>query len=290
MMSTFAIRPWGTSLKSTGRAQRHSSSNLPRLSTFKPGTAEVPLLMLNGVGATHELWKSLRRNIDRPTIAFDVQSSHLGTRPSMRTFATFVRDLLDARNVDQVDVLGLSWGGFAAQQLAHDHPGLVRRLVLASTSPGYYSIPARPSSYVALMGHSRSPARAATLSKHLYGGDFMRDPSLIHRLGLLRPMDAKTYRRQMWATLGWSSLPWLRTLRQETLLLHGSDDPVIPYANARLMRGLLPNAGLERVENGGHLYLYTRPQESGRRDLRLPRGFTAVARQGLVGRQVSRSN
>ena len=241
-----------------------ASSNLPRLSIFNPGTAEVPLLMLNGVGATHDLWKPLRRNIDRPTFAFDVQSSHLGTRPSLRTFATLVRDLLDARNVDQVDVLGLSWGGFAAQQLVHDHPGRVRRLVLASTSPGYYSIPARPSSYLALMGHSRTPARAGALSKHLYGGDFLGDPSLIHRLGLLRPMNAGTYRRQMWATLGWSSLPWLRSLRQETLLMHGSDDPVIPYANARLMRGLLPNARLERVENGGHLYLYTRPQESAR--------------------------
>jgi poly(3-hydroxyoctanoate) depolymerase len=221
--------------------------------------------MLNGVGAEHGLWRDLRRSIDRTTLAFDVKSSHLGRRPSMRTFVTFVRDLLDDRNVAQVDVLGLSWGGFAAQQLAHDYPDRVRRLVLASTSPGYYSVPARPSSYVALLRPSRSAGRAAALSKHLYAGDFLQDPSLIHRLGLVRPsMDSKTYHRQLMATIGWSSLPWLHTVRHDTLVMHGSDDPVIPFVNARIIHHLLPNATLQRVEDGGHLYLYTRPKVHGR--------------------------
>ncbi len=136
--------------------------------------------------------------------------------------------------------------------------------MLASTSPGYYSIPARPSSYVALLRPSRSAERAATLSKHLDAGDFLSDPSLIHRLGLVRPkMDANTYHRQLWATVGWSSLPWLHKIRHETLILHGDDDPVIPFVNARLMHRLLPSAALQRVESGGHLYLYTRPQVYG---------------------------
>lgn len=233
------------------------------ISVLKRGTGDVPLLMLNGVGAGHGLWRDLRRNINRSTLAFDVQSRHLGRRPSIRTFVTFVRDLLDQRQIERVDVLGLSWGGFAAQQLAHDHPGRVRRIVLASTSPGYFSLPARPSSYAALLRPSRSPARAATLSKHLYGGDFLRDPSLIHQLGLLRPVEGGTYRRQMLATIGWSSLPWLHGIQHETLVLHGDDDPVIPYVNARLMQRLLPNATLHRVESGGHLYLYTRPKVHG---------------------------
>ena len=223
----------------------------------------MPLLMLNGVGAEHGLWKDLRRNIERPTLTFDVQSRHLGRRPSIRTFAKYVRDMLDERQIPQVDVLGLSWGGFAAQQLVHDHPGRVRRVVLASTSPGYYSIPARPSAYVALLRPSRSAKRAAVLSKHLYAGDFLQDPSLIHRLGLLRPTDGWTYRRQMMATFGWSSLPWLRGIQHETFVLHADDDPVIPFINARLMHHLLPNATLRRVENGGHLYLYTRPKVHG---------------------------
>ena len=243
---------------SQGASPQHTRSS--HISALGEGVTDVPLLMLNGVGAEYRIWKDLRRSIGRPTLAFDVQSRHLGRRPSIRTFAKYVRDILDERQIQQVDVLGLSWGGFAAQQLAHDHPTRVRRLVLASTSPGYYSVPARPSSYVALLRPSRTSKRAATLSKHLYAGDFLRDPSLIHQLGLIRPIDGSTYHRQLWATIGWSSLPWLHSIRHETLILHGGDDPVIPFVNARLMHRLLPNARLLRVENGGHLYLYTRPK------------------------------
>jgi pimeloyl-ACP methyl ester carboxylesterase len=226
--------------------------------------AGVPLLLLNGVGAEQRLWDDLRRNIDRANLTFDVQPRHLGRRPSMKTFATNVSRLLDDLQIDQVDVLGLSWGGMAAQQLAHDHPNRVRRLVLASTTPGFVSVPANPTSTLALLQPSRSAKRAERLSKHLYAGDFLRDPSLIHRLGLLRPMDGPTYRRQLWATVGWSSVPWLHSVRHETLLLHADDDPIVPFVNARLMQRFMPNATLQRVDQGGHLYLYTRPQVYGR--------------------------
>ncbi len=219
--------------------------------------------MLSGVGAEVGMWDELRRYIDRPTVAFDVKAGHLGRRPSMRTFARFLVGLLDELRIGQVDVLGLSWGGMAAQQLVHDHPGRVRRLALASTGPGFLMVPARPWSTLALLRPSRKTKRAAHLSRHLYGGDFVADPTLIHRLGLLRPIDQRTYRRQMWALTGWSSIPWLRTLRHETLILHGDDDPVVPFTNARLMHQLIPRSTLHRVTRGGHLYLYTRPQVHG---------------------------
>ena len=259
-MSTLTVRRDYKSHPGSSQVGSPQNTRSTDFSVLGKGGTDVPLLMLNGIGAEYRIWKDLRRSIGRPTLAFDVQSRHMGRRPSIRTFAKYVRDTLEGRQIQQVDVLGLSWGGFAAQQLAHDHPALVRRLVLASTSPGYYSVPARPSSYVALLRPSRSAKRAGTLSKHLYAGDFLRDPSLIHQLGLIRPIDGSTYHRQLWATIGWSSLPWLHSIRHETLILHGDDDPVIPFVNARLMNRLLPNATLHPVENGGHLYLYTRPK------------------------------
>jgi len=199
----------------------------------------------------------------------------------MRTFATNVSRLLDDLQMDQVDVLGLSWGGMAAQQFAHDHPERVRRLVLASTTPGFISVPPKPTSTLALLRPSRSAKRAERLNKHLYGGDLLRDPSLIHRLGLLRPMDGPTYRRQMLAITGWSSMPWLRGVRHETLILHGDDDPVVPFVNARLMQMVMPNATLERVERGGHLYLFTRPRVHGRQISRfLSRAESAARAEG----------
>ena len=62
--------------------------------------------------------------------------------------------------------------------------------------------------------------------------------------------------------MGWSSLPALPFLRQPTLILAGSDDPIIPLVNARLMRCLLPDARLH-VYDDGHLGLVTSADELG---------------------------
>ena len=60
---------------------------------------------------------------------------------------------------------------------------------------------------------------------------------------------------------GWTSLPWLWTLKQPTLILAGSDDPIVPPINARVMARLMPNARLEILDDG-HLFFVTRPTET----------------------------
>jgi pimeloyl-ACP methyl ester carboxylesterase len=76
----------------------------------------------------------------------------------------------------------------------------------------------------------------------IYGGAFREDPSLIaqhaaamsgaHNLG---------YFYQLLALAGWTSLPWLRSLAQPTLVLMGSDDPLVPPINGRILASLIPN-------------------------------------------------
>jgi poly(3-hydroxyoctanoate) depolymerase len=73
----------------------------------------------------------------------------------LRGYAQLVTRVLDALGLDRVDVLGCSWGGAPAQQLAHQAPDRVRALVLAATTPGVGGQPPSPW-VVALMS---SPAR-----------------------------------------------------------------------------------------------------------------------------------
>ena len=69
------------------------------------------------------------------------------------------------------------------------------------------------------------------------------------------------YRYQMLAMLGWTSLPWLWRIRHPTLVLAGSDDPLVPLVNARLHTRLLHDARLHVLDDG-HLFLLTRAQET----------------------------
>jgi pimeloyl-ACP methyl ester carboxylesterase len=61
---------------------------------------------------------------------------------------------------------------------------------------------------------------------------------------------------QVAALMCWSGLPALPLIRQPTLILAGTDDPLIPMANARIMSRLLPNAQLHSYADG-HLALFT---------------------------------
>jgi pimeloyl-ACP methyl ester carboxylesterase len=61
---------------------------------------------------------------------------------------------------------------------------------------------------------------------------------------------------QQLAVLGWTSLPYLRSIKQPTLILAGDDDPLVPMVNARIMRSLLPHARVH-VFHDGHLGLLT---------------------------------
>src|SRR3974377_1053631 len=58
--------------------------------------------------------------------------------------------------------------------------------------------------------------------------------------------------------------PWLRALRQPTLILMGRDDPLVPVANGHIMVRLIPNSRLEVIDDG-HLFVVTRPFETAQR-------------------------
>jgi len=68
------------------------------------------------------------------------------------------------------------------------------------------------------------------------------------------------YLYQLYAGLGWTSVPFLPLLRQPTLIMSGDDDPIIPVANARLMHSLIRDSQLH-VFHGGHLGLVTEARQ-----------------------------
>ena len=52
----------------------------------------------------------------------------------------------------------------------------------------------------------------------------------------------------------------LRSLRQPTLIMHGTDDPIIPLVNARILSWLIRTSHLHVIDDG-HLFLISRARE-----------------------------
>jgi alpha/beta hydrolase fold len=165
-----------------------------------------------------------------------------------RTVERAVRTL----GYDRLDVLGVSFGGVLAQQLAHQAPDLVRQLVLAAAAgvPFLGGIPGSPRRY-------QSPTYYRQVAGRLYGGAARRDPDALLHGSTARFAEAPSlrgYLDQPYAISFWTGLPWLWRLRQPTLVLVGDDDPVVPPVNGWILARVISDARLA-VLPGGHLFL-----------------------------------
>ena len=228
-----------------------------------------PLLLITGIGANLDMWEPLERHFGgRELIAFDAPGVGGSQRPRwplrMDRLAEIVRGLMDALALESADVLGYSFGGALAQEFARRAPERVRRLVLCATAPGLGGMPPRPVAALMLATPARyyHPRLLEFTVPRLAGGRTARDPAArAAQAGarLSHPPDPLGYAYQLYATAGWTSLPWLHRVAHPALVVAGDDDPVVPLTNARLLAWRLPDARLHVVKGGGHLFLLDQP-------------------------------
>jgi poly(3-hydroxyalkanoate) depolymerase len=238
----------------------------------RPGDpARLPLLMFNGIGASIELAEPFLKALDgQAAIIFDIPgvggspTPALPYRPWM--LARMTARLLDTLGHDRVDVLGVSWGGALAQQFAFQYAQRCRRLVLAATSPGHLMVPGQLGALLKMAGPRRykDAAYMREIAGTLYGGVLRHSPERAgEHLRHVRWSSDYGYYLQLLAGLGWSSLPWLPFLPQRTLVMAGTDDPLVPVLNGHILAKLIPDARLVTLDDG-HLFLVTSAGESAR--------------------------
>jgi poly(3-hydroxyalkanoate) depolymerase len=228
-----------------------------------------PLMLFNGIGANLDLAKPFMCALSKTeAIIFDVPGVGGSPLPSFpyrpSTIARLAAGLIDQLGHQQVDVAGVSWGGALAQQFAHQHGDMCRRLVLAATSPGAIMVPGSPLVLWKLATPRRYLDRGfmRRVAPQIYGGAVRDDPELIARHAAAMSGASHTgYLYQLLAVAGWTSLPWLWSLKQPTLILAGRDDPIVPALNGRIMARIMQSARLEIIDDG-HLFMVTRPAQT----------------------------
>ena len=226
-----------------------------------------PLLFFNGIGANLELTHALGDMFpDRDIITFDVPGvgkspvTQWPYRPWM--LARWARKLLDQFHIDEVDVMGVSWGGALAQQFAFQYRNRVGKLILCATTAGMTMIPGKPASLSKMVDARRytDPNYMRDNFATLYGD--VADGAADGHINNLMPPEPKGYIYQLLAFIGWSSLPFIRFLRMPALVMMGDKDSIVPLANGHILKVALPNSRLHVVEGGGHLFLVTRARET----------------------------
>lgn len=240
-----------------------------RVAVKRAAKKGTPLLLFNGIGANLQILQPFTEAlVDIETIIFDVPGVG-GSEPRLVPYRFFSmarmanRLMTELGYADEFDVFGVSWGGGLAQQFAFQYGHRCRKLVLAATSQGMLMFPGRFRSMVKMVSPQRFVDRdyLTRIGPEIYGGAMRTRPDLLACYSaLLHAPKARGYLYQLLAAWGWTSLWWLPQLRQPTLILAGTDDPLMPVINARLMASLIPDARLHLVDDG-HLFIATRAAE-----------------------------
>jgi 3-oxoadipate enol-lactonase len=225
------------------------------------------VLLIMGLGLSGGAWwrtvPVLARRLE--VITFDNRG--VGRSPALlhaystEAMADDAMSVLDAAGVDRVHVYGISLGGMVAQQLALRHPGRVRSLVLGATHCGGRHV-RRPDADVAdflrrrlWMGHEEAAWKSVVFN---YSERCRAEhPERIaedvkQRLAHSFPIQA--YRAQLWAAAMHDSYLQLNQIDAPTLVVHGTEDRMIPVENGRMIAARIPGARLIELRDTGHLY------------------------------------
>jgi pimeloyl-ACP methyl ester carboxylesterase len=235
-----------------------------------------PLLLIMGMSGTALHWGEPfleRLRGDFEVIAYD----HRGVGESSRlegpvTIAQLAQDasgLLSALELDSAHVLGVSMGGMIAQELALAHPEQVRTLTLGCTYAG------------GLTSTQTDPAVLQRLGAAMMSGDRPLALRTGWEANVSRPFaenaDAYTAflaiaeRRavavpvvmaQLQACMAHDTAERLGGVAAPTLVIHGTEDEMLPVENGRLIASLIPGSSLEILDGTGHMFWFEQPERS----------------------------
>ncbi|SCL21721.1 Pimeloyl-ACP methyl ester carboxylesterase [Micromonospora pallida] len=227
-----------------------------RLSVQLGGPDDAPpLLLLPGQANSHRWWDGLREGFEDRyrTVTFDYRGTgHTHSEPgdwSTTSFAADAVDVLDALGHPSARVYGTSMGGRVAQMLAAYHPDRVDRLVLAATSPGGPYARERSQQVRRSLADPNGWARRQALA------DLFYTPAGQHRAAESRlfgdpTMTPQARRAHLRVSDAHDASSILGRITAPTLVLHGSDDLMVPVENAELIAAWIPDATM-RIHDGG---------------------------------------
>jgi 3-oxoadipate enol-lactonase len=243
---------------------------------YERGGSGEPLLLIQGMSGTHVAWgrpfrEALEESFD--VVAFDNRGIGLsGPVEGPFTIVEMAEDtagLLEELGLERAQVVGISMGGMIAQELALAEPGRLRSLTLGCTycgGPGSQLMPQENVEKLTagMMSRDRDKAIRASYEVNLSPA-FRADEdayAAFHEMAISVPARKATIELQAQAIFGHDTSGRLGEISTPTLIVHGTEDGVLPFPNGEQIASLMPAARFERLEDVGHMFWWEQPQRS----------------------------
>jgi pimeloyl-ACP methyl ester carboxylesterase len=189
-----------------------------------------PLVLIPGFASGRSIWSrqtpALSQNFR--VITFDprgVDASDKSDGPqSIGLLADDLAHLLLALHMHRAHVVGVSFGGFVAQEFALKYPAMTRKLVLCCTS---------------------------------FGGPNHVKSEREMELASIRELNLSQFE----AAVSFDAESRVVGIRRPTLVWSGDADAIVPVQNSRNLAAKIPGAQLRIIEDGSHTFFMERAEE-----------------------------
>ena len=198
-----------------------------------------PLVLIPGFASGRSLWQKQVGPLARHfrVISFDPRGVAQSDKPegtqTIGLLADDVAALLNFLCVERAHIVGVSFGGFVAQEFALRYPQMTRKLVLCCTSFGgpNHVVP-EPQ----IMNDIMQPRAAGEVSEDMY-------------------------RVQLQAAVKFNVEDRLAAIKSPTLIVSGDADVIVPVQNSYNLARQIPNAELRLVSGGSHTFFIEQADE-----------------------------
>jgi len=201
-----------------------------------------------------------------PDLAALMDALRSGREPRLAySFADMADDvvgLLDALGIASAHVAGMSMGGMLTTMVGHRHPERVRSLVAVMASTGNPALPPPTPAALEVLMTPPPTERDAFIAHHVRSGRVLGSPGFPTPDAERAAMGARVYDRafhpegtaRQYAAIVASGdrRAALATIAAPTLVIHGSDDPLVPIEAGRDLAATIAGAELLEVEGMGH--------------------------------------
>jgi len=248
-----------------GFAQSHGKANTNGIELYYELSGKGPhLVFIEGLGVGTWIWEKQRPDFSQhfTTIIYDNRGMGKSEKPagpySISMMADDLAALLDALKISKAHVLGVSMGGFIAQDFALRYPQKVDRLVLVATSAGGLDhVPMSSEVLSQMFANDGAPRDVIRRKLALaYSEEFMKTDAVEHLIDLRvsDPQPPQAYMAQATAGATFNLSEKVKEIKAPCLIVAATGDRLVPVANAHNLSKKIPHNQLKIYEGYGHQF------------------------------------
>ncbi len=255
-----------------------TSQNLELFTESFGHPGDIPIVLVMGATASAVWWPDAfcaqLASLGRYVIRYDHRDTGRSTsyapgesHYSVEDLADDVVRVMEGYNLASAHLVGMSLGGFLSQLVALKYPGRVRSLTLisserlANTDPDLPGMDPKVLEYFETLGEVDWSNREAVVENQVAawrlfaGSAHPFDDAAIREMARMEfdiTADFTTVFNHASLTGGDKWLGRLHEISVPTLVIHGTEDPVIPFAHGQALQSAIAGARLITLEGSGH--------------------------------------